>query len=88
MMINPNSSNQGLVLSHHPSLRAMNQAGHGFGFAGFEPGFEMELDLKLRRGVELGSSGVVLDHHSWFNDSRFDGSFPSRVLSFLYLGNL
>ncbi|KAF5374503.1 hypothetical protein D9615_009130 [Tricholomella constricta] len=28
------------------------------------------------------------DHQSWFNDSRFDGSFPSRVLPFLYLGNL
>ncbi|KAI3609218.1 hypothetical protein WG66_010662 [Moniliophthora roreri] len=28
------------------------------------------------------------DHHSWFNDARFDGSFPSRVLPFLYLGNL
>ncbi|KAG6876362.1 hypothetical protein C0993_003789 [Termitomyces sp. T159_Od127] len=27
------------------------------------------------------------DHHSWFNDPRFDGSFPSRVLPFLYLGN-
>ncbi|KAG6835331.1 hypothetical protein H0H93_002598 [Arthromyces matolae] len=27
-------------------------------------------------------------HHSWFNDRRFDGSFPSRVLPFLYLGNL
>ncbi|KAF5371701.1 hypothetical protein D9758_003412 [Tetrapyrgos nigripes] len=29
-----------------------------------------------------------VDHHNWFNDSRFDGSFPSRVLPFLYLGNL
>ncbi|KAJ7195646.1 hypothetical protein GGX14DRAFT_474604 [Mycena pura] len=28
------------------------------------------------------------DHQSWFNDTRFDGSFPSRVLPFLYLGNL
>ncbi|TFY52134.1 hypothetical protein EVJ58_g10181 [Rhodofomes roseus] len=28
------------------------------------------------------------DHHVWFNDPRFDGSFPSRVLPFLYLGNL
>ncbi|KAK2459873.1 hypothetical protein APHAL10511_008073 [Amanita phalloides] len=31
---------------------------------------------------------LVRDHHSWFNDPRFDGSFPSRVLPFLYLGNL
>jgi dual specificity MAP kinase phosphatase len=28
------------------------------------------------------------DHQSWFSDPRFDGSFPSRVLQFLYLGNL
>ncbi|OJT14984.1 Dual specificity protein phosphatase PPS1 [Trametes pubescens] len=28
------------------------------------------------------------DHQAWFNDARFDGSFPSRVLPFLYLGNL
>ncbi len=28
------------------------------------------------------------DHQSWFNDPRFDGSFPSQVLPFLYLGNL
>ncbi|KAK7031151.1 tyrosine/serine/threonine protein phosphatase pps1 [Paramarasmius palmivorus] len=28
------------------------------------------------------------DHQCWFNDARFDGSFPSRVLPFLYLGNL
>ncbi|GJE89850.1 dual specificity phosphatase domain-containing protein [Phanerochaete sordida] len=30
----------------------------------------------------------VGDHQVWFNDPRFDGSFPSRVLPFLYLGNL
>ncbi|KAH8117945.1 hypothetical protein DFH11DRAFT_1687033 [Phellopilus nigrolimitatus] len=29
-----------------------------------------------------------VDHQTWFNDPRFDGSFPSRVLPFLYLGNL
>ncbi|KIY65603.1 hypothetical protein CYLTODRAFT_424220 [Cylindrobasidium torrendii FP15055 ss-10] len=28
------------------------------------------------------------DHQTWFDDPRFDGSFPSRVLPFLYLGNL
>lgn len=27
-------------------------------------------------------------HHAWFDDPKFDGSFPSRVLPFLYLGNL
>ncbi|KAG8904659.1 tyrosine/serine/threonine protein phosphatase pps1 [Tulasnella sp. 403] len=29
-----------------------------------------------------------IDHETWFNDPKFDGSFPSRVLPFLYLGNL
>ena len=31
---------------------------------------------------------LIGGHQSWFNDPRFDGSFPSRVLPFLYLGNL
>jgi dual specificity MAP kinase phosphatase len=31
---------------------------------------------------------VWADHWAWFSDPRFDGSFPSRVLPFLYLGNL
>ena len=31
---------------------------------------------------------LIGDHQSWFSDPRFDGSFPSRVLPFLYLGNL
>ena len=30
----------------------------------------------------------ISDHQTWFDDARFDGSFPSRVLPFLYLGNL
>lgn len=30
----------------------------------------------------------ISDHQMWFDDARFDGSFPSRVLPFLYLGNL
>jgi len=29
-----------------------------------------------------------MDHNAWFTDPRFDGSFPSRVLPHLYLGNL
>jgi hypothetical protein len=31
---------------------------------------------------------LVDDHQVWFDDPRFDGSFPSRMLPFLYLGNL
>ncbi|KAF9514621.1 hypothetical protein BS47DRAFT_1376479 [Hydnum rufescens UP504] len=29
-----------------------------------------------------------MNHNAWFTDLRFDGSFPSRVLPHLYLGNL
>ncbi|PWN48629.1 hypothetical protein IE53DRAFT_185287 [Violaceomyces palustris] len=29
-----------------------------------------------------------MQDHGWFHDSRFEGSFPSRILPFLYLGNL
>ncbi len=28
------------------------------------------------------------DQFEWFYDRRFEGSFPSRILPFLYLGNL
>ncbi|SPO24880.1 related to protein tyrosine phosphatase PPS1 [Ustilago trichophora] len=31
---------------------------------------------------------LEVEKHVWFNKSRFDGSFPSRILPFLYLGNL
>ena len=31
---------------------------------------------------------LIGDHQAWFKHPRFDGSFPSRVLPFLYLGNL
>ncbi|KAH7097386.1 hypothetical protein BKA62DRAFT_744835 [Auriculariales sp. MPI-PUGE-AT-0066] len=45
---------------------------------------------RSRAATSAGSSKapLVTNHHSWFNDPRFDGSFPSRVLPFLYLGNL
>jgi dual specificity MAP kinase phosphatase len=34
-----------------------------------------------------GGSQAALDCRVWFEDKRFDG-FPSRILPFLYLGNL
>ena len=45
---------------------------------------------RTRASTSAGTTGspLVMNHHSWFNDPRFDGSFPSRVLPFLYLGNL
>ncbi|CDU24541.1 related to protein tyrosine phosphatase PPS1 [Sporisorium scitamineum] len=43
---------------------------------------------KCRTGVvEVDADGAP-ETHGWFNADRFDGSFPSRILPFLYLGNL
>lgn len=43
---------------------------------------------KRPRASTLPALPSFRDHQAWFNDPRFDGSFPSRVLPFLYLGNL
>lgn len=56
-------------------------------------------DDYLNKVSNLGQSGVYkqlclsptkqeLELHPWFYSTRFEGSFPSRVLPFLYLGNL
>lgn len=37
--------------------------------------------------VKVNSSELV-GKHAWFDSCRFDGSFPSRILPFLYLGSL
>jgi dual specificity MAP kinase phosphatase len=36
---------------------------------------------------EKGGSKESQDAKVWFEDKRFDG-FPSRIMDFLYLGNL
>ncbi|PWZ01045.1 hypothetical protein BCV70DRAFT_159727 [Testicularia cyperi] len=41
-----------------------------------------------RTTADVASAGNWVVDHSWFDKSRFDGSFPSRILPFLYLGNL
>lgn len=43
---------------------------------------------QLRRSRANTLPSFISDHQTWFDDARFDGSFPSRVLPFLYLGNL
>ncbi|KAH0832978.1 hypothetical protein J3R83DRAFT_11956 [Lanmaoa asiatica] len=43
---------------------------------------------QLRRPRANTLPSFISDHQTWFDDARFDGSFPSRVLPFLYLGNL
>ncbi|EPQ31721.1 uncharacterized protein PFL1_01054 [Pseudozyma flocculosa PF-1] len=35
-----------------------------------------------------GPSDALRTDFRWFHDARFEGSFPSRILPFLYLGNL
>lgn len=49
---------------------------------GYPPGF------RRQRASTMPMMSTFGDHQSWFNDPRFNGSFPSRVLSFLYLGDL
>ncbi|GAC97291.1 hypothetical protein PHSY_004876 [Pseudozyma hubeiensis SY62] len=43
---------------------------------------------KYRSGVTEIDASDSVEKHDWFDKSRFDGSFPSRILPFLYLGNL
>ena len=49
---------------------------------GYSPGY------RRQRASTMPMMSTFADHQSWFNDPRFNGSFPSRVLSFLYLGDL
>ena len=44
--------------------------------------------FRRQRASTMPMSSSFTDHQSWFNDPRFNGSFPSRVLPFLYLGDL
>ena len=46
---------------------------------------EVARDLLVEE--ERGGSAAASDARVWFDDRRFDG-FPSRILPFLYLGNL
>ena len=51
--------------------------------------FVFEKDLRVLRAVEarLGLQAVHSDG-DWLSDAHFDGSFPSRILPFLYLGGI
>lgn len=41
-----------------------------------------------QRSLETGPLKSTTSDDRWFHDPRFEGSFPSRILPFLYLGNL
>jgi len=58
------------------------EAGKTASVLGYPPGF------RRQRASTMPMMSTFGDHQSWFNDPRFNGSFPSRVLPFLYLGDL
>ncbi|CAG8616303.1 7314_t:CDS:2 [Ambispora leptoticha] len=46
------------------------------------------IEQKIRERAETDSQEVDTNTYSWFLSPHFEGSFPSRILPFLYLGNL
>ena len=59
-----------------------NESGNTINVLGYSNGF------RRQRASTMPMMSAFTDHQSWFNDPRFNGSFPSRVLPFLYLGDL
>ena len=59
-----------------------DESGNTTSISGYPSGF------RRQRASTLPMMSTFADHQSWFNDPRFNGSFPSRVLPFLYLGDL
>ena len=78
---------QQMMLHHHHHHHHHHQPGVS------SSGFQQEAYQMIKGRPRANTSPWLPslfggDHQSWFNDPRFDGSFPSRVLPFLYLGNL
>jgi dual specificity MAP kinase phosphatase len=90
------SGSTGVGQAQHPYRRpAANSVSSAHSPAGVLPQARMVVPSQghLVRSRPRASTSPWLpslfaDHQMWFNDPRFDGSFPSRVLPFLYLGNL
>ena len=61
----------------------VNELGKAANAPGYPPG-----QYRRQRASTMSMVPTFTDHQSWFNDPRFNGSFPSRVLPFLYLGDL
>ncbi|KIM40666.1 hypothetical protein M413DRAFT_28455 [Hebeloma cylindrosporum] len=78
----------------YPVFSATAQLQQHLGEGGGGGGYGGQHQMGVFKGRPRASTSPWLpslfggDHQSWFNDPRFDGSFPSRVLPFLYLGNL
>ncbi|KAF8808654.1 hypothetical protein BYT27DRAFT_7188620 [Phlegmacium glaucopus] len=79
----PHGPNSSLHMPYqHPG------ANYGDGGSGYQQGHQVIKGRPRANTSPWLPSLFGGDHQSWFNDPRFDGSFPSRVLPFLYLGNL
>lgn len=64
------------------AAQEVNEFGKTTNTHGYSPGY------RRQRASTMPMMPTFTDHQSWFNDPRFNGSFPSRVLPFLYLGDL
>jgi dual specificity MAP kinase phosphatase len=73
--------------AHSNTLPASLPASYPFG-APLPPAGVVGVGRRPRASTSPMLPALVHDHQLWFDDPRFDGSFPSRVLPFLYLGNL
>ncbi|KAI6125107.1 hypothetical protein EDD16DRAFT_1474800 [Pisolithus croceorrhizus] len=71
--------------SHHPGIR--NVTSPAVQSTTTVPDVQVATQT-LRRPRASTLPTFIPNHQCWFDDARFDGSFPSRVLPFLYLGNL
>jgi dual specificity MAP kinase phosphatase len=56
-------------------------------FTPVTPGMTVDFAKSMLSAEEKGGSESAQKARVWFNDKRFEG-FPSRILPFLYLGNL
>ena len=85
----PSTSYLGQAHTHIPlQLSFQQQSASYSGGSGYQEGHQVVKGRPRANTSPWLPSLFGGDHQSWFNDPRFDGSFPSRVLPFLYLGNL
>ena len=69
------------------SAKSKSKNGNGSGSLDDEARTMVEMAKQMLEEEEQGGRQSAKDAKVWFEDTRFDG-FPSRILPFLYLGNL
>ncbi|KAI0090972.1 hypothetical protein BDY19DRAFT_667817 [Irpex rosettiformis] len=84
----PSSIPKAFLSSFGPASHPGMLNGEALSCSAPSPSIDGALGKRPRASTLPPMSSIVSDHQMWFDDSRFDGSFPSRVLPFLYLGNL